>query len=324
MEIANDELALSVIIVNWNSAHFLGPCLRALYTNLQDLAFETIVIDNASFDGSGELLRTSFPAVRFIQSRVNLGFGGANNLAAGVARGRALLFLNADTEVQNDAIQQMLSCTESLPDPGAIGPRLLNSDGSLQTTCVQPFPTILNHLFAPSLLRRTFPRSRLWGNEALYRDDGSAVAVQGIVGASLMMRRDTFWDLGGFSTSYFMYAEDMDLCLRAMRGGRVNYYVGSAHVLHHGGGSSAASSDGYWSAVTLRKSLFEFMRIHRGSYYAVGFRVATATCAILRISLLCAAAPLIHGRKSRRDLRYAAGKWVRILGWAVGASGKAS
>jgi N-acetylglucosaminyl-diphospho-decaprenol L-rhamnosyltransferase len=311
-------LDLSVIIVNWNSARFLAKCLTSVYANISGLAFEVVVIDNASYDGCAQLIESEFPAVRFIQSDRNLGFGCANNLAARGATGRVLLFLNSDTEIVGSAIQEMTSWVDRLPAAGVVGPRLLNSDGSVQTTCVQAFPSILNQLLATEYLRTTFPKWPLWGNRAVYENSRSPVRVEGIPGASLAIRRDLFELLGGFCSGYFMYGEDMDLCFRASRAGHDSFYIGSASVIHHGGKSSGATSDQHWSAVVMKESIFSFMAAHRGRWYAWAFRSTTAMAAVVRMALVSGRLLLPLADQDRQTLSYAAAKWKRVLRWALG------
>ena len=132
---------VSVIIVNWNSREFLRQCLRTVFQHAGDLQFEVIVIDNASYDGSEPMVWSEFPQVVFIQGDENVGFARANNAAATQASGRNLLFLNPDTEVSDGAIETMARFMDATPEAGAVGCRLLNTDGSLQTSCVQAFPT---------------------------------------------------------------------------------------------------------------------------------------------------------------------------------------
>src|SRR5579884_3860551 len=119
---------LSIIIVNWNSIQFLQVCLRSIYNHLRHIKFDVIVVDNASYDGSAEILRDHFPDVIFIQSNYNLGFSRANNLGYRHSSGNTLLFLNPDTELLDNGIETMYSHLHSRVDVGAVGCRLLNSD----------------------------------------------------------------------------------------------------------------------------------------------------------------------------------------------------
>src|SRR5437762_3548719 len=131
---------LSIIIVNWNSKDYLRKCLKSIYANTHGIDFEIIVVDNASFDGSGELLAQDFPKVRFVQSHTNLGFARANNLGFGNSTGRNVLFLNPDTEAVGGALNELLQRLQRLPNAGVVGCKLLNTDGSMQTSCLQSYP----------------------------------------------------------------------------------------------------------------------------------------------------------------------------------------
>src|SRR4029077_16116528 len=148
------SLDLSIIIINWNSAAFVRECLETVYAGTGELDFEVIVVDNASFDDCGQVVQAEFPAVKFLQSPANLGFAKANNLGVRAAGGRNLLFLNPDTEILGNALPKMVSFLDASPDASIVGYKLLNSDLSLQTSCVQPFPSILNQVFDAEHLRR--------------------------------------------------------------------------------------------------------------------------------------------------------------------------
>ncbi len=164
---------LSIIIVNWNSKRYLGKCLKSITAHTSGLAQEIVVIDNASFDGTGEYLQRRFPQVLFIQSHRNQGFGRSNNEAFRHSRGSHLLFLNPDTEVTGPAVEILYRSLNRLPGAGVVGGRLLNSDLTVQTSCITAFPNITNQVFDAELLRRWFPRNRLWGIRALTENQGA-------------------------------------------------------------------------------------------------------------------------------------------------------
>src|SRR5262245_55141684 len=134
---------LSIIIVNWNSREYLRKCMTSISSHAPRLDYEVIVIDSGSFDGCEEMLKEHFPAVRFVQHERNDGFAKANNIAFGASAGASLLFLNPDTEVVGPAIEVLYKSLHSLPDAGIVGARLVNTDGSLQSSCIQALPTIL-------------------------------------------------------------------------------------------------------------------------------------------------------------------------------------
>ncbi len=137
---------LSIIIVNWNSTAWLLKCLESVYAQTHETAFEVVVVDNASPDGDIGIVKQRYPEVVVIESPVNLGFAGANNLGFRMSRGENVVFLNPDTELISPAFDLMLKQVRSLPSAGAVGCTLLNEDQSLQISCIQTFPTILNQL----------------------------------------------------------------------------------------------------------------------------------------------------------------------------------
>lgn len=309
---------LSIIIVNWNSTEFLRKCLTSVYLNMEGMSFEVIVIDNASFDGCEKMIMEEFPQVRFIQSEENVGFARGNNLASEHASGEILLFLNPDTEIVGSALQSMVACLESLPDAGIIGPKLLNTDLSVQTSCIQPFPSILNLTLDSAYMRSKFPKWSLWGNQALYEENGQPMVVEWISGACLMIRKCLFENVKRFTSEYFMYGEDMDLCYKVKKTGWKNYYLGTAQVVHHGGQSTSSWSDKQRASVVMRESILSFIRIHRGEIHAHIFRSTIALNAICRLSLLAVALAIPRTPEQRFAIFLAYSKWFRVFRWAIG------
>ena len=133
-------MTISVIIVNWNSKDYLRAALRSLDLSSRAGELEVIVVDGASFDGCGEMLKAEFPSVHFIQSPDNIGFGRCNNLGSKVASGKYLLLLNPDTELVPGALDELLNQFPQLPNAGLVGPRLLNADRSLQIHLARDAP----------------------------------------------------------------------------------------------------------------------------------------------------------------------------------------
>jgi N-acetylglucosaminyl-diphospho-decaprenol L-rhamnosyltransferase len=312
---------LSIIIVNWNSAAYLRKCLASVYANTKNLQFEVIVIDNASYDGCQEMLRSEFPAVKFIQSEENLGFARANNRAFRESRGRHILFLNPDTEVIGAALEKLIRFLDATPDAGIVGCKLLNSDLTLQTSCIQAFPTILNQLLDAEILRRWLPRSRLWGMQPLFDDAAAAARVDAVSGACLLIRRALFESCAGFNTAYFMYSEDVDLCFQSRRAGWKNFYLRDAVVIHHGGRSSDTKLESSFSAIVFRESKRRFFVQHRGLTYAVLYGLTTAVAALARMAVLALAAAFSFGDEARKRRLQSLSKWARIFRWSLGLEG---
>ena len=174
---------LSIIIINYHSAEYTKECLRSLFINNRSLKLQVIVVDNASNDGCGEMIRAEFPQVQFIASDKNLGFAGANNLGFSFSRGRYILYLNPDTVIQGDAIEKLHNSLLDLYDASMVGARLLNSDLSIQTTSITAFPSIWNQVLGTDYLRGKFPKASLWGMRPLFEDHHQPVLVDAISGA---------------------------------------------------------------------------------------------------------------------------------------------
>jgi N-acetylglucosaminyl-diphospho-decaprenol L-rhamnosyltransferase len=308
---------LSIIIVNWNSGDYVRACLKSIFDTVFHLSFEVIVIDNGSGDGCGAMLAREFPSVIFIENNENLGFAKANNAAFAHAEGDAILFLNPDTLVLKGSVMRLWRGLQELPRAGIVGARLLNSDGTLQTSCIQAFPTILNQLLDSEFLRRRFPRAQCWGMAALFNGVTHPEVVDMVSGACLMVKREVFERIGWFSTYCFMYVEDVDLCFKARRAGWQTYYVPDAAVTHHGGGSAARSTKTF-SAVMTQESMRRFFTRTRGRWYARVFTVMMAFMALQRCILLGIALVLCSTAGYGQDAWPCLNKWLAILRWTVG------
>ena len=155
------DLDLSIIVVNWNVCELLRRCLASIEANRGDLSLEVIVVDNASSDDSVPMVEQEFPQVHLIASRENLGYTGGNNLGLKEAGGRCLLILNPDTEIVGHALEHMVTYLDSHPAVGAVGPQLLNPDGSVQSSR-RRFPQLLTAFFdsGTSFSMRWFPNNR--------------------------------------------------------------------------------------------------------------------------------------------------------------------
>jgi GT2 family glycosyltransferase len=308
---------LSIIIVNWNSKDFLRKCLQSVYANTREISFEIIVVDGASFDGCGEMLAREFSQVRFIQSEKNIGFARANNLRFEQSQGECVLFLNPDTEIIGDAIAVLHTFLEKTGDAGIVGAKLLNTDGSIQTTSIQAFPTVLNQFLDVEILRCTLPNLSFWGIAPLFSGNRSPAEVEVISGACLMLTRATFQKIGRFSEDYFLYAEDLDLCYKTHLAGLKNYYVPAAIVTHHGGGSSRQTQS-VFSTVMMRESVHRFLKKFRGGGYGAAFRMVLALTALGRLALLLILYPIRLVRGGTVVAFDPIRRWMAILKWTFG------
>jgi GT2 family glycosyltransferase len=310
---------LSIIIVNWNSTDFTRKCISSILSTTRNLEYEIIVVDNASADDSYRRLCEQSEKVRLIGSPENVGFARANNLGFRGSFGKYVLFLNPDTETIGPAINLMYSCLESSPTVGAAGCKLLNADLSVQTSCVQRFPTIFNQVTDIEWLRLRFPNLGLWGIRPLFSKDPDIRAdVEVLAGACVMLRREVFETIGYFSTDYFMYAEDIDLCYKIMKAGWKLRYVGSGSIVHYGKQSSTHREEDSFAVVVMRESVFKFLRKTKGPVYAQIYRLSLLLVAVLRLPVFAFLLAVPSSADNKISLRGSSRKWWKILRWSVG------
>ena len=307
---------VSIVIVNWHSIDFTKDCLASIEAAIAPLDYEIIVVDNASEPAACLELGRRVSHTHVICSHSNVGFAIASNLGATQSSGRNILFLNPDTIILGEAIQKMVHKLDSHSDIGAVGAKLLNKDQTVQSSCVRPFPTIFNQLFAVDALKRRTPRLSVWGTKALLPENiDGCHEVDALSGACILVRRSVFEAVGGFSTDFFMYAEDTDLCYKIRRHGWAVLYVGEAQIVHLGGQSSEKTDVGL-SDVIMRQSVFMFLRKYRGPCYARLYRAALFLSASVRLAILCCIVPLSD--RNRRKTRRAFTKWMKIATWSMG------
>lgn len=227
-------MKLSVVIVSWNTCALLRACLDSVFAYIPRAAFEVFVVDNASSDGSPEMVAREFPRVRLIANRENRGFAGGNNQAIEQCSGEFILLLNPDTVVHPGALQTLVDHLDDHPGDGAAGARLLNPDGTLQESAY-PRPTLLRELWRLFHLDRLRP-SAVYAMAAWPVDRSRPVDV--LKGAALMLRREALEDAGPLDAGYFMYSEEVDLCTRIQRAGWGLAWVPRAVVVHYEGQST--------------------------------------------------------------------------------------
>ncbi len=233
--------ALTIIVVSYNTREMTLACLRSVFRETRT-AFELIVLDNASDDGSAEAIRAEFgDRVELMASTENLGFAAGNNRAAETARGEYLLLLNPDTVVLDGAIDRLLEFARKQPEAGIWGGRTLFGDGSLNPASCWSRQTLRSLIFQAMGLSSLFRRSSLFNPEGMGGWNREGIrAVDIVSGCFLLIRRELWETLGGFRDIFFMYGEEADLCLRARALGVRPMVTSAATIIHHGGASEKA------------------------------------------------------------------------------------
>lgn len=254
-----NDRELSIIIANYNGRELLGSCLDSIYRNPPTRPFEVIVVDDASSDGSYEMVQENFPQARLLQNTQNVHYGQSNNRAFDLAQGQRVYLLNNDTVMLPGALDAMMAFLDKHPTAGAVGSKLLNGDGTIQAS-VKTLPCVMSGVFgARSILTKLFPNNRFSRGHLLHMSqDMSRPFMAGYVSsASVMIRRDVI-NRVGYLDERLSYHVDADYCKRIWDAGWEVYYLPTATVVHfaHKGGTMVNLSRRF-------KSIIEF---HRGSY----------------------------------------------------------
>jgi hypothetical protein len=305
----NSDPSLSIVIVSWNTRDLLAQCLASVFTQQGDegaqLSLEVFVVDNASQDGSLEMVRDRFPQAHLLENPGNPGFAAANNQGIRQCRGRYILMLNPDTIVKPGALATLVDFMDAHPQAGAAGPRLLNADGSLQESCY-PRPTLgrefwrLFHLDKLATLA-IYPMQR-------WRLD-TPREVDVLMGACLLVRWAVFDQVGLWEEMYFMYSEEVDLCTRVQAAGWGLFWVPQAEVVHFGGQSTRQVAEKMF--LRLYQSKILYFRRHQGHPAAIGYKIILGAASLGR--LVVAPAALLEPPERRSQHLQLARNYGRLL-----------
>lgn len=299
-------LDLAIVIVNYNVCDLLRDCLRSVYAST-GVTFDVCVVDNASPDGSADMVAREFPQAKLIRNADNLGYAAANNLGlklfgfgdqeAGTADreggqsdiARYALLLNPDTVVPPDAFARMIDLMDRNPSFGVSGPKLVRLDGSLDLACRRSFPSVEVSFWRLTNLSKIFPKSRRFGRYNMtYLDPDQPAEIDAVVGAFMLVRREAIQQAGLLDEIFWMYGEDLDWAYRIKQRGWKVYYYPRVVVQHVKRASSGQSNDG------AAKAKYEFDRA-MWLFYRKHYRAATSRPidALVRLGLgLKGGAPL--------------------------------
>ena len=240
--VADSSVDLSIAIVSYNTKEILLDCVSSVQAHTTTIAYEVIVVDNDSRDGSAAAVCATYPAITVIANPDNRGFAKAVNQAVAVSRGRHVLLLNSDTIVRDQALATMVAYLDDHPDVGAVSCKQWMGNGHLNQTCF-PFPSIRDHLFYSALFHRIAPTIQAAAAATHEVDCTQSQDVDWANGACLMVRTALLRQLGGLDEGFFMYFEDVDLCQRIHQQGYRVHHLAEAEIVHLVGRSSGRAVD---------------------------------------------------------------------------------
>jgi len=257
---------VSIVIVNWRTPLLLRRCLQAINNDNSAKDFEIFVVDNASGDQSLTILATEFPYVKVIANQGNVGFSKACNQAIPQTSGEYVLLLNPDTLVVGSAISQLAAFLDNNPGSGAVGPKVLNDDGTLQLACRRSFPMPAAALFRLTYLSKLFPGHPLFAKYNMtYADSKETCQVDALSGSCMMVRRKAIAQIGLLDEDIFMFGEDIDWCWRIKQSGWQIFYYPLAVIYHSHGAASRLRPAG--ATINLHKGMAVFYRKHLARNY---------------------------------------------------------
>jgi GT2 family glycosyltransferase len=272
-------LDVSIIIVAWNVRELLYNCLKSVFDETKEISFEVIYVDNASEDGSIEMVLKEFPKVKIIRNKKNEGFIRANNQGIEISKGRYVLLLNSDTVVLDDAISKVVKYADANPEAAVVGCKVLNSDETLQRNCFM-LPSLLNMFLSATYLYKIFPKNRFLGRERMtWWDFDEAREVETVSGCFSLVRREAIKQVGFMDDTYFVYGDDPDWCYRFKKSGWKIVFNPEPKIIHYGGQNTKHMADKF--KLQLYGSKLIFMKLHRNQ---LGFPLA---CLLTALFFFC-------------------------------------
>jgi GT2 family glycosyltransferase len=266
---------ISIVILNYNDKDYLKGCLESLAGATKTRQLEIIVSDNASTDGSNEMVETLFPHVKLLKNKENLGFTRGNNVGIRASTGKYVFLLNSDIKVLDGCIDALAQFLDDHPDVGIAGPRVLNRDMSHQSTC-RRYPTLWNNFCLVTGLAKLFRESSLFSGEHMFYFHGDReMDVEVLVGCFSALRRKAIDQVGMLDENFYMYGDDLDWCRRLRQGGwRVVFFPG-AQAIHYIG-TSTTKKDPVRYSLLQQQSVLRYWRKYHSRAGVVGIQCLMA------------------------------------------------
>jgi GT2 family glycosyltransferase len=292
---------ISVVIVGWNARHYLELCLESLASAPPLRSMEVIVVDNASADGTSEMIETRFPWVKLIRSSENLGFAKGNNVAIRQCQGRYIALVNPDVIVLPGCLDALSDFLDQNPRVGNVGPRVFNPDMTQQSTC-RRFPTLWNNFCSATHLENVFKGSPLFAGEHMfYFPHDRMITVEVLVGCFSMIRREAFDSVGLLDEGLFMYGDDVDWCRRCWKAGWQVVFFPGARAIHDRGKITAPYPVRF--AVAQQRSILHYWSKHHGFVGVLGIRTIMFFHHVVRYSFSVLAISADSRERGQNDVR---------------------
>lgn len=254
-------MTLSVVIVNYNVKYFLEQCLISVFNALKSIDAEVFVVDNASADGSCQMVKKRFPQVALIENTQNYGFSYANNQAMRVAKGEFVLLLNPDTVVEEDTFTKCITFMKQHPEAGSLSVKMIDGKGNFLPESKRALPSPMVSFYKIFGLSQLFPHSKAFARYHLgHLDNDEVNEIEILPGAFMFMRKEALDKVGLLDEEFFMYGEDIDLSYRILKGGYKNYYYPKTTIIHYKGESTKKGSINY--VLVFYKAMMIFARKH--------------------------------------------------------------
>lgn len=290
-----DACLVSIVVVSWNTRDLLRECLSSTLAAAAALGgrVNVIVVDNASGDGSADMVLREFPSVQLIANATNAGFAAATNQGLRESRARYVMLLNPDTRATDGFLRTLVDFLDQHPKAGAVGPRVLGRRGEDQVSCF-PLPTLARELWRLLHLDRVhafaaYPLAR-WGA-------ASPRAVESVQGSCMLIRNEALDQTGLLDERFFVYTEEIDYCRRLLDGGWTIFWVPAAVIVHYGGASTEQVNHRMF--VQLYRSKVQYFRKHMGQGGAVAYKAVLVTAMLPRLILPALAFPFVPSRRNR-------------------------
>ena len=301
MSSAAPPVEISVVIVGWNAKHYLELCLDSLAKAPPRRSMEVFVVDNASADGSAEMIESRYPWVKLIKSPENLGFAKGNNVAIRQCQGRYVALVNPDVIVFPGCLDALADFLDEHPRVGNVGPRVFNADMTQQSTC-RRFPTLWNNFCSAAALATTFTKSRVFAGEHMwYFPHDRTLTVDVLVGCFSMIRHETLDQVGLLDENLFMYGDDVDWCRRAWNAGWQVVFHPGGQAIHDRGKTTAPYPVRF--AVAQQRSVLQYWKKHHNFLGVLGIRAIILFHHSLRYAVAALLSLAQSGKNARNEVR---------------------